>query len=203
MSHLLIVWFWLADKYVRVARAKPSDFAKSIHHMSRFGVMCVLIQSLAGCASIPVPQGLAASSPVFDPLIFFAGRTEGRGNLRKILSSPTPVIVHGSGSVDQSGTLVLEQEVLEGVKPLRKRSWHIRLIGQNIYAGSLSDASGPVKISVEGNRMHISFTMDGGFPVDQYIFLAADGRSAKNIMLVHKLGIRVAVLDEKIIKISE
>lgn len=171
--------------------------------MCRYVAMCLLVQSLAGCASIPVPPGLASSSPVFDPLIFFAGRTEGRGNLKKILSSPTPVIVHGSGSVDQSGTLVLEQEILEGEKRPRKRSWHIRLVGQNIYAGSLSDASGPVKISVEGNRMHISFTMDGGFPVDQYIFLAADGRSAKNIMLVRKLGIRVALLDEEIIKISE
>ena len=45
--------------------------------------------------------------------------------------------------------------------------------------------------------------MDGGFPVDQYIFLAADEQSARNIMVVKKLGVSVAVLDEKIVKMPE
>ncbi len=171
--------------------------------MLPFMALGFLVQALSGCVSIPLQQPLASSAPVFDPLIFFSGRTEGRGNLKKILSSPTPVIVHGRGVVDKDGVLVLDQEVLEGEKPPRKRSWRIRRIGENLFGGSLSDASGPVNISVKENRMHISFTMDGGFPVDQYLYLAADGRSARNIMLVRKLGVRVAVLDEEIVKISE
>lgn len=165
--------------------------------------LCLLVQTLPGCVSIPGQQPLVAASPVFDPLIFFSGRTEGRGNLKKILSSPIPLIVHGRGAIDDEGVLVLGQEVLEGEKPARNRSWRIHHMGENLYGGSLSDAVGPVQISVEGNRMHISFTMDGGFPVDQYLFLAADGQSAKNIMIVNKLGIRVAVLEEEIVKIPD
>ncbi|MGB5483709.1 DUF3833 family protein [Parasphingorhabdus sp.] len=202
MLDFLTAWFWYVHQLVRVAGVRRTYFTDSVRCMFHIIAMCFLVQSLAGCASFPVPQTLASSSPVFDPLIFFSGRTEGRGNLKKILSSPIPVIVHGHGIMDDGGALVLNQEVLEGQKPPRKRSWRIHRLGDHSYGGSLSDASGPVKISVEGNRMHISFTMDGGFPVDQYIFLAADGQSAKNIMLVRKLGIRVAVLDEEIVKIS-
>ena len=97
----------------------------------------------------------------------------------------------------------MKQEVLEGEKPPRKRSWQIHRVDRNLYRGSLSDAKGPVTILVDGNRMHIAFTMEGGFPVDQYIFLAADGQSARNILVVSKLGMRVAVLEEDIVKISE
>lgn len=166
-------------------------------------VIGLLIQTLAGCVSLSGQQPAAASSPHFDPLIFFAGRTEGCGNLKKILSSPISVIVHGRGIIDDRGVLTLEQDVLEGDKPPRTRSWRIHRIDSNLYRGSLSDAKGAVTISVDGNQMHIAFTMKGGFPVDQYIFLAADGQSARNIMQVRKLGVRVAVLEEEIVKISE
>ena len=93
--------------------------------------------------------------------------------------------------------------MLEGEKPPRKRSWRIHRVDGNLYRGSLSDAKGPVTISVDGNRMHIAFTMEGGFAVDQYIFLAADRQSARNILVVSKLGMRVAVLEEDIVEIFE
>jgi len=165
--------------------------------------ICLLVLPLSGCVSLPRPQSATASSPIFDPLQFFAGRTEGRGELRKILSSPIQVTVRSHGIVDEEGILTLEQEVLEGEKPPRKRSWRIQRVDGNVYRGSLSDAKGPVTILVDGNRMHIAFIMEGGFPVDQYIFLAADGQSARNILVVSKLGMRVAVLEEDIVKISE
>lgn len=123
--------------------------------------------------------------------------------MRKILSPPIQVTVRSHGVVDEEGILTLKQEVLEGEKPPRKRSWQIHRVDRNLYRGSLSDAKGPVTILVDGNRMHIAFTMEGGFPVDQYIFLAADGQSARNILVVSKLGMRVAVLEEDIVKISE
>jgi len=123
--------------------------------------------------------------------------------LKKILSSPVAVTVHGHGIVDEKGVLTLTQEVLEGDKPSRKRSWRIHRINSNSYGGSLSDAEDPVSIAVDGNSMHITFTMKSGFPVDQYIFLAPDGQSAKNIMEVGKLGLRVAVLEEQITRTTE
>ena len=185
------------------AGSSHSHYSDLIGRMLHIVAACLLVQSLPGCVSIPEHKPLASPSPVFDPMKFFSGRTEGRGDLRKIFSSPVPVIVQSLGIADEDGELVLNQEVREGEKPIRKRSWRIHHIGEDQYGGSLSDASGPVEISVTGNRIHISFTMDGGFPVDQYIFLAADEQSARNIMVVKKLGVSVAVLDEKIVKMAE
>lgn len=42
--------------------------------------------------------------------------------------------------------------------------------------------------------------MKGGFATQQWLVLAPDGRSAHNVMVVTKLGVRVAVLDETITK---
>ena len=194
---------WFANKLMFAAINSCSSGAGAAGRWLQFVAVCVLIQALPGCAYLPDQQPAFVSSPVFDPMIFFSGPTEGRGILKKILSSPTPVTVNGRGIVDEKGILTLDQEVLEGDKSARKRSWRIHRVSSNIYRGSLSDAKGPVAISVDDNRMHISFTMDGGFPVDQYIFLGADGQSATNIMAVRKLGMSVAVLDEEIAKISE
>jgi hypothetical protein len=172
-------------------------------HLLLVFALCLLVLTLSGCVSLPRPLPANASSPVLDPLLFFAGRTEGRGELRKILSSPIQITVRSHGIVDEEGILTLEQEVLEGEKPPRKRSWRIHRVDSKLYRCSLSDAKGPVTISVDGNRMHIAFTMEGGFAVDQYIFLAADRQSARNILVVSKLGMRVAVLEEDIVKIFE
>ena len=40
--------------------------------------------------------------------------------------------------------------------------------------------------------------MKGGLPTEQWLTLAADGRSAHNIMVVRKFGLRIALLDEEI-----
>jgi hypothetical protein len=42
--------------------------------------------------------------------------------------------------------------------------------------------------------------MKGGLPTDQWLTLAADGRSAHNIMVVKKFGAGVAVVHEEIRK---
>lgn len=44
--------------------------------------------------------------------------------------------------------------------------------------------------------------MKGGLPTEQWLILAADGRSAHNTMVVKKLGMRVAVLEEEIVKVD-
>ena len=53
---------------------------------------------------------------------------------------------------------------------------------------------------MEGNRLHLAFTTKGGLKVQQWLTLAADGRSAHNVLVVTKLGMRVAVLVEEIVK---
>ena len=70
------------------------------------------------------------------------------------------------------------------------------------YAGTLSDASGPVTADVAGNRLHIAFPMKGGLRAQQWLYLSPNGQVAQNRMVVTKLGIPVASLDEVITRVS-
>ena len=159
-----------------------------------------LLVSLALTACVATPQiAPPAAAPTFEPLVFFSGRTLGIGRLKKIMSASEQTTVHGTGHVEND-TLVLEQTVEEGRNPIKQRTWHIRRDVDGRYSGSLTDAIGPITGEAEGNRLHLAFTMKGGLPTEQWITLAADGRSAHNIMIVTKLGLRVAVLDEEIRK---
>ena len=154
---------------------------------------------VAACLVVAVPLRLAAAptSPLFDPDVFFAGRTEGQGTLKVLLSPPKPVTVHGSGHVD-AGVLTLDQTVNEGDKPATTRQWVFRPVGPGRYAGTLSDAAGPVAGNTDGNRLHLHIHMKGGIVADQRIDLAEDGRSAHNRMTFRKFGLVVARLDETI-----
>lgn len=158
--------------------------------------------ALAACVAVP-PRPAIAPNPRFVAEAFFAGRTEGRGTLRIALHRPATVIVHGHGVVAPDGTLVLDQTVIEGAKPATTRQWRIVPAGPGRYAGTLSDAAGPVAGDVTGNRLHLVFAMKGGLHADQKIDLAADGRSAHNIMVFTKFGVTVATLDETITRVEQ
>lgn len=155
--------------------------------------------TLAACAPA-VP--LAAPAPVFDPLAFFAGRTEGRATLKIVLGAARAVRVEGTGRVEPDGALVLDQVVTQKGKPATRRRWRIRRTGPFTYAGTLSDAVGPVTGEVAGNRLHLRFAMKGGLATDQWLTLAPDGRSAANLLTARKFGVVVARLDETIRKLD-
>lgn len=168
----------------------------------RGGLVPVLALSLAltGCAT--TPQGYApaiapAASPHFDPLAFFTGELEGKGRLKKAFSGIETTLVESRGAVE-NGTLRLVQVVREGNKPARTREWTIRQVGPDRYEGTLTDAASPVTIETRGNRLHIAFTMKGGFPTEQWLTLSPDGSRAHNVLIVRKFGLRVAVLTEDI-----
>jgi len=145
---------------------------------------------------------LAAAAPTFDPLRFFAGQTSGKGQLKVILRRRVSVSVAGSGRVQPDGSLVLEQVVKEGAKAPRTRRWHLRRISPGRYVGTLTDARGPVTVEADGSRLHLSFKTPSGFKVQQWLTLAPDGRSADNVLRATRLGITVATLRERIVKVD-
>ena len=106
--------------------------------------------------------------------------------------------MHGVGHVTESGTIVLVQRVeREGEEPTT-REWRIHPTGGGHYEGTLSDAVGPVQGDVVGNRLHLSFTMTGGFQAEQWLDLLPSGNVALNHMAVRKFGFPVATLEETI-----
>lgn len=129
---------------------------------------------------------------------FFAGRLDGVGTLKIVLRAPTTTHVTSVGHVATDGILRLDQHIEQQGKPARDRHWRIRPLGKGRYTGTLTDASGPVTGEVEGNRLHLGFPMKGGMQVDQWLTLSPDGQVAQNHLIVRKLGITVATLDETI-----
>jgi len=159
--------------------------------------------ALAACASLP-EEGFApiprAELPYFDPLVFFSGRSEGHGELSKVLSGTSDVRIESIGTPLRPGVLELVQVVYEGDKPPRTRRWEIRQAGEGRWEGTLTDADGLVELYAKGNLLTIQYRMDGNYDVTQRLTLSPDGRSAYNELKVELLGATVAVLAERIVK---
>lgn len=139
-----------------------------------------------------------ATAPRFDPLRFFAGRTAGEGSFKVILRSTRSISVRGNGHVEPDGTLVLDQQVAEQGKPERQRQWRIRAVSPGRYTGTLSDATGAVTGTAEGDTLRLAFPAKDGFQVEQVLTLSPDGRSADNLLVARRFGIAVARLRETI-----
>jgi hypothetical protein len=152
-------------------------------------------------AALLLANAPAPATPVFDPSRFFAGATRGDASLKIILRSARAVHVQGHGRVTADGTLILDQRVEQEGKAPRTRRWRIRAVGQGRYAGTLTDATGPVTGEATGNRLHLSYS-NGRIRVDQWLTLSADGRSARNRLVARRFGITLARLDETIRKLD-
>ena len=167
------------------------------HAMSRSAPTLIALLAFASCAPKPPP---AAAGPAFDPIAFFDGRTFGSGELSIVLRQPEQVTVQGRGRVRSNGELVLDQRVEREGRPPQNRRWVIRRVGLNTYAGTLTDATGPVQGRAQGNRLRLTYPMKGGLDVEQWLTLSPDGRSADNLFVTKKLGVTVARLRERIEK---
>lgn len=153
-----------------------------------------------GCVSVRHSAPQRPTAPAFDPIAFFSGATEGYGTLKIVLKGPQPTLVEGHGRIDGDGAITLDQTVRRGDTAPTRRTWHLRRVAAGRYTGTLTDASGPVSGEVSGNRLHLAFAMKGGTQAQQWLYLEPGGQAARNVMVVRKLGLPVARLDETIMR---
>jgi hypothetical protein len=102
----------------------------------------------------------------------------------------------------RDGALVLDQTIQESGKAPSTRRWIIVRAGPGRYSGNLTDAVGDVDGRVEGARLYIRYTMKHGLVVQQQLAEQPDGRTVLNRLVVYKLGLRVATLNETIRKVG-
>ncbi|WP_166041928.1 DUF3833 family protein [Sphingosinicella sp. YJ22] len=133
---------------------------------------------------------------------FFAGRTEGSGSVRIILSGTSAVRTQGRGRILADGSLHLDHVVNQEGEPERRRTWRMRRSGPGRYTGTISDARGPVSAELHGNRVHVTYRTREGYAVDQWITFNGDGRTASNQMTFRRMGVRVATLQETIRRVD-
>ncbi len=165
-------------------------------HLALFLVLAVL-----GCTHRRELPALPLPSARFSPERFFAGETEGAGELKVLFSAPERIRVRSRGRVERDGTLVLRQSVeREGEAPLG-REWRIRRDPDGRYGGTLSEAGGPVRGELRGGRLRLRYPMKGGLFVEQELTPDASGLILENRLTVRALGVPVARLRETIRKI--
>jgi len=154
--------------------------------------------ALAACTSVRLP---ADTSARLDPIAFFTGRSEGHGEFHQIFAGARAMQVESNGRPTGGGRLVLTQRISQEGKSPRTRVWTIRPVAPGRYSGSLTEAVGPVTLTVAGPRAEIRYRMNGGLDVRQQLALQPDGRTLLNHLEVAKLGVRVAHVEETIRKL--
>ena len=132
---------------------------------------------------------------------FFSGRTHAENVLKVAMKRSEKLIVDSVGR-KEGDSFVLIDRVREGDKPVRTRKWVMKPAGPNRYTGTLSDATGPVDVRVNGNRATIQYVMKGGLRVRQEMELHADGRTLSNRVQVRKFGLKFASVEGKIRKVD-
>lgn len=154
---------------------------------------------VATLAAVPAS---AADKPKLDMLAFFSGRTHAENILKIALKRPAKLVVDSVGGKGDRGDFVLIDTVREEGKPVRTRKWVMKPAGPNRFTGALSDAVGPVDVTVSGNQATIRYIMKGGLKVDQRMELQPDGRTLSNHVVVKRFGLKFARVEGAIRKLD-
>jgi hypothetical protein len=143
----------------------------------------------------------APAQAAFNPVDFFRGRTHGDGTLKIIFQSTKRTAVDSFGSTEKDGSLLLKQLIQQPGKAPRVRYWRMRQTGPHSFAGTLTDAAGPVRVDVDGDRVRIRYTGNDHLDFDQTLTPMGPGQ-VHNIMKVKRFGFTVAHFDEIIRKLD-
>ena len=141
---------------------------------------------------------LFVQAAALTPEQFFVGRTEGSGTVSVILSGQHGVRDRSRGRMDRDGALVIDQRVEEEGKPARNRTWRLVRSGSNRITGTISDARGPVTGQLQGNVLHLRYSLAAGPSVEQWITFHPRGRTARNRMTFRRFGVEVATVEQRI-----
>lgn len=135
----------------------------------------------------------------FVPEQVFAGRSEGKGELKLLLGKKRPFTVTSSGAIQSDGRLRLTQDVKFEGKAVQSRSWAIWQTSPGHYSGTLTEATGPVVGRVMGNRLTLRYPLKpGGLVMHQTLNLTTDRKTLINSGSIRFLGIEVGQLRETI-----
>ena len=141
----------------------------------------------------------APAAAAFNPVEFFRGTSHGTGVLKVIFQSSKTIRVDSQGSTEKDGSLLLKQVIHEPEKPARTRYWRLRESAPGRFVGTLTDAAGPVRVDVQGDKVRIRYTGQNHLDFDQGL-TPAGPREVHNAMRVRRFGITVARFNEVIRK---
>jgi len=126
------------------------------------------------------------------PLQFFNGKTEMVSTVKVIMKKPFRSRAIGNGRILPDGTLTLAQQVFDEGEPTKQRHWKIRKVASSHYAGTMTEAVGPVLVDEVDGRYRFKFRMKGNLSVEQWMTPLPGGDAARSQTTVRKFGMKVA-----------
>ena len=138
--------------------------------------------------------------PALDLVEFFSGRTHGEGTIKKALQRPHRIVIETVGRRGSNGEMLLTDTIKEDGEATKVRRWVMRPTS-NGFAGTISDAVGPVRVDVEGASATIRYKMKGGIAVQQVLTMR-DKNTLSSRVTGKKLGVRVATIEATIRKLD-
>ncbi|MEO7365633.1 MAG: DUF3833 family protein [Sphingomicrobium sp.] len=151
-----------------------------------------ILPAVAAASILGAPS---AARPLVHPLKFFEGRTESTGTVKIFTKERYRTRSVGRGRIEPDGSLTLVQQVQDEGKPGHERRWKIRQVTAGHFAGTMSEAAGPVTIDEVGGSYRFRFTMKGHVSVEQWLAPLPGGVSARNRMTLRKFGMTVGTGD--------
>lgn len=210
-THRLSLRFAAGAAAARAPRAKVTKSTRCASGRLNFVTFGAAVRLAASCAALPFLALAGASAAAAPPPApapagaaferFFTGVTEGSGTVQIALSGKHGVRDRSRGRME-SGVLLIDQVVEEEGKPARRRSWRLQRAGGNKVSGTISDAKGPVAGALTGATLHLKYRLAEGPSVEQWITLQPGGRAARNRMVFHRFGLRVASVETVLRKVD-
>lgn len=171
---------------------------------ARYALALLLLVAVTACLADGPARPARVPAPLFDPTVFFAGRTRGEGNLNLRIGPTRALRVDGVGRTGADGTFELDQTVTYADGNVETRTWHMRRVDAGHYAATLSDAKGEVVAETSGNLFHLRYLMrQPAVYMEQWLYLAPDGQSVANQAQVTILGVPWARLAERITRVTD
>ncbi len=161
-----------------------------------------LRMALVALAALTLGTGAAVAQPKQDPLQFFEGRTDSVSTVKVMMKKPLQSHSIGRGKILPDGSLNLIQRVEEEGRAPFERRWKIRLVAPGHYAGTMSEAQGPVTIDEVGGGYRFRFKLKGNLAVEQWLTPLPGGRVASSKITIRKFGMSVARSEGTIRKIG-
>ena len=155
----------------------------------KLGTVALLPALMLGILAM---SGPGRAAPLSDPMRFFEGETESISTVKVVMKRPFRSRSLGRGKMLPDRSLDLVQRVEDEGKPVFERRWKIRQVGPGRFAGTMSEAVGPVVIEYTPSGYRFQFKMKGNLAVEQWLVPQSDGERAKSRIIIRKFGIPVA-----------
>lgn len=152
--------------------------------------------------ALALPTSAGAADKIADPLSFFEGKTETLSTVKVVMKKSFKSRSIGRGKLLGDRSLDLVQRVEDEGKPPHERRWKIRQVGPGRFAGTMSEAVGPVTIEETPKGYRFRFKLKDNMTVEQWLTPVAGGSSARSKVTVRRFGIPVFRSDGVIRKIS-